>query len=66
MLTLNGAGEGEIVAYTKDSPFNFRQSEEDGIARGAPGSFSETETKPNCRIDRVAMEETVRQAAIDL
>jgi hypothetical protein len=28
--------------------------------------FSETEAKPNRWIDRVAMEETVRQAAIDL
>jgi len=65
MLTLNGAGEGEIVAYTKSSPIQFRQSKE-GIARGARANSSETEAKPDCRIDRVAMEETVRQAAIDL
>ena len=64
MLTLNGAGEGRIVAYTKGFPFILQSKE--GIARGARGNFLETETKPDCRIDRVAMEETVRQAAIDL
>jgi hypothetical protein len=65
MLNLNGAGEGGIVAYTKGSPFNSGKAKR-AFARGARGNFLETETKPDCRIDRVAMEETVRQAAIDL
>jgi hypothetical protein len=58
-------GRGGNCGIYEGLPIQFRQSYE-GIAHGAPGSFSETETKPDCRIDRVTMEETVRQAAINL
>jgi hypothetical protein len=58
-------GRGGNCGLYEELPIQFRQGKE-GIARGARGSFSETEAKPDCGIDRVAMEETIRQAAIDL
>jgi hypothetical protein len=38
----------------------------EGLSVQFRGNFLETETKRDCRIDGVAMDETVRQAAIDL
>ncbi len=58
-------GQGRNCGRYEGLPVQSRQSKE-SIARGARGNFLETQTKPDCRIDRVAMEETVRQAAIDL
>jgi hypothetical protein len=38
----------------------------EGLSVQFRGNFPETEAKRDCRIDSVAMEETVRQAAINL
>jgi hypothetical protein len=58
-------GRGGNCGLYEGLPIQFRQSKE-GIACGARGKFLEAETKPDGGIDRVAMEEAVRQAAIDL
>jgi hypothetical protein len=58
-------GRGGNCSLYEGLSVRFLQSKE-GIVRSARGNFLETETKRDCRIDGVAMDETVRQAAIDL
>src|SRR5437868_2387471 len=62
MSTLNGARQRLIVG----SPFRWSSDWSCRSPSGPLIDFSETEAKANRGIDRVAMKEAVRQAAIDL
>src|SRR5271155_5333307 len=64
-LPLNGAGEGRIVAFMKGFPYKFSPYRP-CQPPPPPGDISKAEAKTNRGIDRAAIEETVRQAAIVL